>query len=258
MCLIVVGWRVHPDFPLVVAANRDEFLARPAQPAHWWSDAPDLLAGRDLEGGGTWMGLTRQGRFAALTNYRDPARHRPGAPSRGMLVRGCLTSDATPQEALREVAKRSADHVAFNLLVSDGADLAIHESTNGSVRTLDAGIHGLSNHLLNTPWPKVERACRRFAEALRRLPDEGAFLELLRDPTRAPDKHLPETGVSLEWERALSPAFIRAPGYGTRCSTLILVGRDGNVVLHEWTWDTEGQCDREVRHRFLAAGGWRR
>ncbi|NMG44247.1 hypothetical protein GPA22_10965 [Aromatoleum toluvorans] len=255
MCLIVVGWQAHPDYPLVVAANRDEFLARPAVPAHWWTDAPDLLAGRDLEAGGTWMGVGRNGRFAALTNYRDPTLHRPGAPSRGTLVRDCLTGSDDATACLRAVAEVSAQYAAFNLLVSDGRQLGIHESTTGSVRLLEPGIYGLSNHVLDTPWPKVKRARERFAVALGRLPDADAFLELLRDDEPAPDHHLPETGVSEEWERWLSPAFIRAPGYGTRCSTLILQDQGGNVTFREWTWNDRGECASEVVHRFVVAAG---
>lgn len=256
MCLIVVGWKTHPDYPLVVAANRDEFLARAAVPAHWWMDAPDLLAGRDLEAGGTWMGVSRNGRFAALTNYRDPTLHSPGAPSRGTLVRDCLTEGDDATQRLQAVAEVSGQYAAFNLLVSDGRQLGIHESTTGSVRLLEPGIYGLSNHVLDTPWPKVKLARERFAAALGRLPDTDALLELLRDGEPAPDHHLPETGVSEEWERWLSPAFIRAPGYGTRCSTLLLQDGRGNVSFREWTWNDRGEFASEVRHRFaIAAGG---
>lgn len=256
MCLIVVGWRAHPDFPLVVAANRDEFLARPAAPAHWWTDLPEVLAGRDLEAGGTWMGLTRGGRFAALTNYRDPARHRPGAPSRGALVRDCLAAHHDAEATLRDIAGISAGYAAFNLLVSDGRGLGIHESTTGEVRRLEPGIYGLSNHLLDTPWPKVGRARDAFAAALGTLPDDAALLALLRDDTQAPDELLPSTGVSRDWERWLSSAFIRAPGYGTRCSTVILVDRDGAASFREWTWDERGAL-AEVLHRFRVGRGAR-
>lgn len=253
MCLIVVGWHAHPDYPLIVAANRDEFRARPAMPAHWWGKHPELLAGRDLEAGGTWMGLTRGGRFAALTNYRDPSQHRPGAPSRGALVRDALLADDDAGATLAAIAARSADYAGFNLLVGDGERLGIHESMSGAVRLLDPGIYGLSNHLLDTAWPKVERARAAFAVALPSLPDERAMLAALRDTTMAPDPHLPATGVSLEWERLLSPAFIRAPGYGTRCSTLIRVDRGGHAHLREWTWDEDGELRSEVAHDFRIA-----
>lgn len=248
MCLILIGWRVHPDYPLVVAANRDEFLARPAVAAHWWSDAPDILAGRDLEAGGTWMGLSRSGRFAALTNYRDPTRHRPGAPSRGVLVRDCLAAGDDAEATLRRVAEAGGEYAPFNLFVGDGERLAIYESTTGRIAPLAPGIYGLSNRLLDTPWPKVLRARERFAAALPDLPDASAFLALLTDDTPAADDELPDTGVSLEWERHLSSIFIRARGYGTRCSTLITVDRAA-LHLSEWSWDDDGRLASEVHHR---------
>ncbi len=250
MCLIVFAWQRHPDYPLVVAANRDEYLARPAVPAHWWPDAPDLLAGRDLEAGGTWMGMHRSGRFAALTNYRDPSRHIEGAPSRGALVRNALESTDDAETTLKRLAGESAAYAAFNLLVGDGLSLGVHESTSGAVRLLEPGVYGLSNHLLDTPWPKLLKLREGLAALLPKLPDDDALLALLRDSTPAPDPHLPETGVSLEWERWLSPAFIRAPGYGTRCSSLLTVDRQGGTRLREWTWDTHGDLHGDVTHRF--------
>jgi uncharacterized protein with NRDE domain len=256
MCLIVFAWQRHPVFPLVVAANRDEFLARPASPAHWWTDAPDLLAGRDLEAGGTWMGLNRNGRFAALTNYRDPSRHIDGAPSRGALVRNALESADDAEITLRRLAENSSAYAAFNLLVGDGRTLGVLESTTGTVRLLQPGVYGLSNHLLDTPWPKLLKARERLAGLLPRVHElphgDDAVLSLLHDGTPAPDPHLPDTGMSLEWERWLSSVFIRAPGYGTRCSSLVTVDREGNTRLREWTWDEHGELASEVTHRFAA------
>lgn len=253
MCLIVFAWRTHPAYPLVAAANRDEFHDRPAQPLHWWADNPDLLAGRDLEAGGTWMGVSRNGRFAALTNYRDPSQRRSGAPSRGLLVREALESGADAHETLQAIARRSADYAAFNLIVGDGRQLGIHESTTGAVRMLEPGIYGLSNHLLDSAWPKVERARARFSAALDTLPAETDFLDLLRDTTAAPDDTLPATGVSLEWERWLSPAFIRAPGYGTRSSSLLFADRENQVRFSEWTWDNDSGLHGKVTHCFRTA-----
>lgn len=252
MCLILFGWQAHPQYPLVVAANRDEFLARPAQPAHWWHDAPDVLAGRDLEAGGTWMGVSRSGRFAALTNYRDPSQQRPGAPSRGALVRDCLESAEDTGTTLSRIAAASNAYAGFNLLAFDGRSLAIHESTTGSVRHLSPGVYGLSNHLLDTPWPKLRLARERFATALADLPADHRLLALLTDDQTAADEHLPQTGVSIEWERRLSSAFIRAPGYGTRCSSVLNIRNDGVVCVREWTWDERGELFGEVSHRFTA------
>lgn len=251
MCLIVFAWRVHRDYPLVVAANRDEFLDRPATPAHWWPDLPDVLAGRDLEAGGTWMGVARSGRFAALTNYRDPSRQRSGAPSRGALVRDALAGGADTLSTLQDIATDSSRYAGFNLLVSDGDTLGIHESTTGAVRLLEPGVYGLSNHLLDSPWPKLVRTRERLAALLAQLPDDDAVLALLRDPSPAPDPHLPDTGISLEWERWLSPAFIRAPGYGTRCSSLVLRHASGRMRLREWTWDAHGDALSDVVHDFV-------
>lgn len=250
MCLIALAWQVHPEYPLVVVANRDEYLDRPAMPAHWWHDAPDLLAGRDLEAGGTWLGLSRSGRFAALTNYRDPSRRHTGAPSRGKLVRQTLEANADALATLRGIAADSVRYAGFNLLASDGKSMAIHESTTGSVRLLAPGVYGLSNHLLDTPWPKLARARHLLAALLPRLPADDEVLTLLRDDTVVADEELPRTGVSLEWERLLSPTFIRAPGYGTRCSSLIVVDRDGRTRFREWTWGEDGALRSEVLHYY--------
>lgn len=262
MCLIVFAWRAHPRYPLVVAANRDEYLSRPSSPAHWWTDAPDLLAGRDLEAGGTWMGLSRSGRFAALTNYRDPSRHVEGAPSRGVLVREALEAELPATRVLQGLGAECSRYAGFNLLVGDGSTLAVLESTNGTVRALEPGIYGLSNHLLDSPWPKLLKTRAGLADLLGAGRAEGhvdaldehalsqGLLALMRDPRPAADPHLPATGVSLEWERWLSPAFIRAPGYGTRCTSVVVQHDDGRIRFDEWTWDAHGEQASAVTHRF--------
>lgn len=250
MCLIVAAWRAHPEYPLIVAANRDEQFARPAAAAHWWPDVPHVLAGRDLVANGTWLGITRTGRFAALTNYRDPARKRDNAPSRGQLVRDGLTGSQAAAHVLQQVAKLAPQYADFNFFFSDGKEFGIHESAAKRTRLLGPGVHALSNHLLGTPWPKVELARRRFEAALAMPLTDETFLALLRDDTPATDDCLPSTGVSLEWERWLSPVFVRAPGYGTRCSTLLQVRADGNSRLREWTWDENAQAVGDVEHHF--------
>lgn len=253
MCLILVAWRAHPDYPLVVAANRDEFFARPAASAQWWTDQPEVLAGRDLEAGGTWLGVNRRGAFAGLTNFRDPNNQRPGTPSRGALVTDALTQGQPVAARLAWLAHHGGDYNGFNLIFSDGRDLAVFESVSGCGQVLPPGVYGLSNHLLDTPWPKVLAAKSRLHAALDGLPDTAPLLDLLRDDHPAPDEALPRTGVSLEWERLLSSAFIRAPGYGTRCSTVVCVDRAGQGRFQEWTWDETGRPAGRVEYGFDTA-----
>ncbi len=241
MCLVFLVWRVHPKFPLVVAANRDEFHARPTARAGWWPDHPQILAGRDLQAGGTWLGLTRTGRFAALTNYRDHHPRRAAAPSRGALVTDMLLAGTSVTEGLAYLRSVGAGYNGFSLIFSDGERLGIFESALGVGRELQPGIYGLSNHLLDTPWPKVQDGKSRLQSALSAMTDTASLLALLRDDRPAPDERLPTTGVSLEWERLLSSAFVRAPDYGTRCSTIIRIERAGQTYFDEWTWDSAGQ-----------------
>lgn len=245
MCLVVVMWRAHPLYPCVIAANRDEFHARPARAAQWWPDQPRILAGRDLTAGGTWLGITRGARFAALTNYRGAGNHRTDAPSRGALVASILESNAPTAQALADLGRVGPAYNGFNVIFSDGQSLGIYESVRGVGRELAPGVYGLSNHLLDTPWPKVENAKNRLQIALEEITDTAAVLALLRDDLPAADGELPSTGVSLEWERLLSSAFVRSPEYGTRCSTIIRLDRHGQACFDEWTWSSEGaQTDR--------------
>jgi uncharacterized protein with NRDE domain len=252
MCLILVAWRVHADYPLVLAANRDEFHARAAAPAAWWQD-PQILAGRDLSAGGSWLGVARDGRFAALTNYRDPALVQRAAPSRGELVPATLAAMMPVQLSLQQLRRTADNYNAFNLIFSDGERLAVFESVPGDGRMLAPGVYGLSNHLLDTPWPKLLNAKSALGAALTRLPDERPLLELLRDEHQADDALLPRTGVSLDWERLLSSAFIRTPEYGTRCSSILLIDRHGRVRFSEWSWDESGALAGQVEHRFETA-----
>jgi uncharacterized protein with NRDE domain len=190
--------------------------------------------------GGTWLGVTRGGRFAALTNYRDPEQRREGTPSRGTLVTSILESGAATAQTLEYLRDVGADYNGFNLIFSDGERLAIYESVRGIGRELGPGIYGLSNHLLDTPWPKVQNGKSRLSEALGNRVDTAAVLALLRDDTPAPDDQLPRTGISLQWERLVSSAFVRAPDYGTRCSTLLRIDQHRRACFDEWTWDATG------------------
>ena len=257
MCLILLAHDAHPRYRLVVAANRDEFYARPAAPAAWWPDAPGVLAGRDLRGGGTWLGITRAGRFAAVTNFRETAPVAPDAPSRGHLVGGFLRGADAPEAYLRALAARAGEYAGFNLLVGDGEDLRWLSNRGGAARALEAGVYGLSNALLDTPWPKVARGKAGLAAALAGggEVDPGALFRVLWDAEPAPDAHLPDTGVGLERERMLSPPFIRGAEYGTRASTVLLVGRDGRVGFVERTVATGRDGWTESAHEFEIGRG---
>jgi uncharacterized protein with NRDE domain len=250
MCLILMAWQVHPAFPVVIAANRDEFHRRPTAAAQWWPERPQLLAGRDLEAGGTWLGVRADGQVAALTNYRDPERIKPHAPSRGALVLQALDSSAPVGERLSQVQAVGAQYSGFNLICTDGRELGVYESVVDSRHMLAPGIYGLSNHLLDTPWPKVQRAKSQLSTALGTLPDETALLELLRDDRVPADHELPRTGVSLAWERLLSSAFIAAADYGTRSSTVIRIDTGGGVHFREWTWTPDGSLGGVVHFDF--------
>ena len=238
MCLIVVGWQAHPAFPLVVAANRDEFYARPSAPAAYWSDAPEIIAGRDLEASGTWLGVTRQGRFAAVTNVREPGIA-PGRLSRGELTRNFLQGGQSASDYLGGL-ERSA-YSGFNLLLSDGKMLCYASNRGPIVQTLEAGVYGLSNHLLDSPWPKLLTARQRFSAALSKLPDQQQFFDILADDEIVPDNELPDTGVPLDWERRLSAIFVRSPNYGTRASTVVAVNAAGTVFFEELSFGPNGQ-----------------
>lgn len=231
MCLILFAYNYHSDLPLIVAANRDEFYERPTAPAHNWEEEPSIYAGRDLVGGGTWLGVTSSGRFAAVTNYRDPYAA-AGTRSRGSLVADFLRSVETPRDYLGLVASNADEYSGFNLIVGDfGESGSLFYSSNreSKIRELKPGVYGLSNHLLDTPWPKVVRGKRAFTAAI----DSGQFdrdrlFDVLSDETVAPDPELPDTGIGRVRERLLSPIFIRTPIYGTRCSTVVtFAGKNG-------------------------------
>lgn len=234
MCTLLFAVDAHPRYRLVVAANRDEFYARPTAQAGWWADAPGVLAGRDLQAGGTWLGVTRAGRWAGLTNVRDPSDVRVGAPSRGALVADFLRGDVPPEAYLRSIAH--ARYAGFNLVVGDLGGAWYMSQKSGVPERLGPGVYGVSNARLDTPWPKVERG-KAGLRALLARPEIGAdaLLDLLADPTRAADDALPDTGVGLELERALSPLFIAMPGYGTRSSTALRVEVGGAASLREAT-----------------------
>lgn len=252
MCLILFGHRAHPAYRLVVAANRDEWFQRPTAAAAFWADAPHVLAGRDLEAQGTWLGVTRTGRFAALTNFRDAESRRTDLPSRGALVRDFLTSDVGPEEYLRSLRDQAGRYNGFSLLVADTRSVRYFSNRNGAARELPAGVYGLSNHLLDAPWPKVRTGKARLAAHLEGDVSAERLLEILDDTHEAPADALPRTGVSLEWERQLSPVRILAGAYGTRSSTVVLISAEGEIDFLERSFDPSGAESAIVRERFRA------
>jgi uncharacterized protein with NRDE domain len=242
MCLIVFAWHVLPGVPIIAAANRDEFYDRPATPAGPWPGHPHVIAGRDLLFGGSWMGVTTMGangpKFAALTNIRGPAERRGNAPTRGDLVADFLTGALSAPDYLEQVKARGDVYNGYNLVLGD-RDALYWYSNRGELdprngQPLDPGrIYGISNGLLDAPWPKVLRTKAQFASLLCQSAPEDAYFEMLADTTRAPDLRLPETGMPIEVERMLSPVCIESPGYGTRTSTVVKLYREGEPELHE-------------------------
>jgi uncharacterized protein with NRDE domain len=262
MCLILIGWQSHPDYPLVVAANRDEFYARRTRPAAWWGQTVSLLAGRDEEAGGTWLGINRRGRVAMLTNVRAPLERNPHATSRGLLALSALQSSSPLGQWVGENARASQGLNGYNLIVGEplpvpsrGVDAQLIYSSNRhpdpatEPRSLAPGIYGLSNAQLDTPWPKVTRSVAAFACQVASGVRPAALLDLMADRELAREWELPETGVPLDWERALSAIQIRAKGYGTRATTIITVRRDGSVLFLERAFDPEAP-QRHVDRRF--------
>jgi uncharacterized protein with NRDE domain len=237
MCLITFAWHVVPGMPLIATGNRDEYHNRPAAPAGWWSDSPLVFAGRDLQGGGTWMGVTQTGRFAALTNVRAPNDQRDDARSRGELAADFLTGTMSAKAYVAHLAQASDDYNGFNLLVGDQHELiwysnrAADDVRNG--QPITPGIYGLSNARLDTPWPKVVRTKAEFASLLCQGATDEAFFEMLTDTRKATDCRLPNTGLSLELERALSAVCIETPDYGTRASTIARLDTTDRASLSE-------------------------
>lgn len=253
MCVIVVAWRAHADFPLVVAANRDEFHERPSAAAQFWDDRPEILGGRDLECMGTWLGITRGGKFAAVTNFRDGTDTRTGARSRGLLASEYLANGGRAAQYAAQRAAEGDSYRGFNLLAADAEELWWVSNRGDGPARLATGVYGVSNHLLDTPWPKVVRAKARLTEILQVAPALDSIFELLADDAHAPDPELPDTGVGLERERLLSPAKIVSGTYGTRCSTALIVAADGTVKFAERAFDRDGRELDTVRYEFRLA-----
>ena len=249
MCLVLLAVQSHPEYRLIVAANRDEFYDRPTAPAAFWSEAPGVLGGRDLQAGGTWLGVETGGRFAAVTNYRQGRRESAAPRSRGHLVSEFLIGKMGASAYMEQVRRDADQYNGFNLIAGDAAALWYYSNREGAVRGLEPRIYGLSNHLLDTPWPKVVETKRAFGALLHARGEEliDQLFDLLADPRRAPEDQLPTTGVGTDWERLLSAAFIASEDYGTRSSTVLLLHREGSMALVERSFGRGGVPAGEVR-----------
>lgn len=251
MCLINFQLHQHPKYKLIVAANRDESYDRPTAPAQFWEDESEILAGRDLLQMGTWLGVTKQGRFAALTNFRDPTENVSGKVSRGDIVRSYLAGQTTSINFLENLKKDKDNYVGFNVIVGNPEQLFYYNNIQNKIIEIDAGTHGLSNHFLNTPWPKVTKGKKMLDDYVMKhgkiRPEE--LFKIIFDAEVAPDERLPQTGVSLELERQLSSQFIKTPHYGTRSSTVLLIDHDNWVTLVERTYE-KGTFMKDNRFRF--------
>jgi len=234
MCLINFAFQQHETYPFILVGNRDEFYARPTQALHWWNnDGEPILAGKDLQEGGTWMGINKAGQFAALTNYRDLKNINPTAPSRGLLVKNWLGGDLSLADMHQLLKAQGKMYNGFNIIYGDVYQLYYYSNVNETLRQLYPGIYGLSNGLLDTPWPKVENSKAAFRKSLSQKFNSDTIIDILSNATTAPDDQLPATGVPAEWEKKLSAMFITSENYGTRLTTFVLVDANGSVTYRE-------------------------
>lgn len=251
MCLILLAYHYHPEYQLVLADNRDEYYERPTEQAAFWRDCPDILAGRDLVAGGTWLGITRTGKFAALTNYRDPALRVEHLRSRGHLVSDFLCGNFSSGDYMATLSKKNAEFNGFNLLAGDSNSLWHYCNIKGYPQRLSHGLYGISNRFLDTPWPKVIRGKENMARCLQsKTVDVEKLFTVLADDSPACDNQLPCTGVGLEWERILSPVFITSETYGTRSSTVLTIDLAGTVRFTERTYFPTQRKYQDVVHEF--------
>jgi uncharacterized protein with NRDE domain len=249
MCLVVLSLHQHREFPLVLAANRDEFHARPAQAAHWWSDRPDIAGGRDLQAGGTWLALHRSGRFATVTNFRDAQPPEPDKRSRGALVTGFLESQLSPRDYLDTIDEDA--YAGFSLIAGTIDDVVYLSNREHGNRVLQPGTYGLSNALLDGPWDKVERSKRKLEGLLAEdAANETSLLRLMNDRKRGPVDEVERGRLDFDTAHAITAPFIVRPDYGTRCTSVLLVDRNGNWRFTERRFDPLGKATGESRFAF--------
>lgn len=253
MCLIVFSYNQHPKYPLIFAANRDESYERPTQSADFWDQYPNILAGKDLEAGGTWLGINKAGKFSAITNYRDPSIKKETPPSRGHLVLDFLNSNSDPSEYAELVHRKADKYMGFNLLVGNLDQLVYYSNQQKKIQPLDSGLYGLSNHLLETPWPKVRRSRQQLRDLINNEAiTPNSLFDLLADDRQAPDNQLPDTGIPTNIEKKVSAIFIKGDNYGTRNSTILLIDRQNQVTFVERRFKSGTmEVDEENRYEFL-------
>ena len=251
MCLIFLSFNQHPDYPLIIAANRDEFYDRPASSIGLWPEYPNILAGKDLTGGGTWLGVTKSGYFAMLTNYRDMANIKANAPTRGKLVLDYLAGEFDASNYLEAIDASASLYNGYNIILGTLNDPWYYSNQNHEIFRLGTGLYGLSNALLDTKWPKVEIGKENFKQIIERESlDYEAIFSFMYDKTLAPDEKLPDTGIGYEKEKLLSSMFIEFPGYGTRNTTLLVKDKNNNVQLIERTYSQPDDSTSEVKFEF--------
>ena len=249
MCLILFAYQQHPEFPLILIANRDEYYARPTRDAHWWDDAK-IFAGRDLEAGGTWLGINRQGHIAAVTNVREPGGMRAGKKSRGDLTRDYLAADEQPEDYLQRLARYDQDFAGFNLLLGNPAGLWFYSNRNQGIRQVDPGVYGVSNGGFDEPWPKLNSGKAELENLISGDIDTAALMEILTDHQVAQDHELPSTGVPLDFERLLSSRFIRSPDYGTRACSVVTIGINNQVSFEEQNYSDSEHSGNLIQETF--------
>ncbi len=234
MCLIVFGYKAHPDYNLIFAANRDENHSRPTRAAQFWDNYTHLLAGKDLKAGGTWMGINKLGAMAAITNYRNPADQKKNSPSRGHLVLDYLKNSGPPEKYLEKIDRNVDAYNGFSLILGNMKKLMFYSNQERTKKEIEPGIHGLSNHLLDTPWPKVKRAKEQLWQIIQNPEfSEDALFSLLEDERKPSEEELPDTGIPLHLEKKVSPIFIKSEDYGTRSSTVLLIHKNGKITFTE-------------------------
>ena len=252
MCLILFSYLQHEKWPLVIAANRDEFHSRPSDPADFWEESPSILAGRDRLHRGSWLGVDRYGRFSAVNNYQDPSVDKMNKLSRGELVSNFLLGNKSAEHYLQEVKQQCHLYNGFNLLAADESGLFYLSSSTGELKSLPPGLYGISNDLIDSAWPKLEKGKAQLEKILSdNYVSDDKILELLSDTTEFPDKSLTDAGTDLKQEQIFSPIFIRGQDYGTRCSTVAMINNDGKVMFTERTFNKEGRETHTETYDFM-------